>query len=103
MRLKVLGISVMLLGLAMIAVAGLAYRELHNAAKSELAPSADALPLTRLLYPKLFDTGNGDVKAADLAQGAFNRIFIIGCGSFVLVVVGILIVVLPQGPRIRQS
>ena len=106
MAMKVLGACAVLFGLAIIVFAGMAYSELHTAATSELAPNTDSMPLTRLVYPEFFDAGNAGAKPAkpeELAQAAFNRIYIIGGGSFVMVVAGIVMLVLPQGPRIGQN
>lgn len=106
MPMKVLGVFVGLLGLAMIVLAGMTWRELRNAATSALAPTADSMPLTRFVYPKLFDAGNPGVKPAkpaELVQAAFSRIYIIGGSSFALVVAGFVMLVLPQGPRTGQN
>ena len=103
MPIKVIGVLAVLLGLAMFVFAVIAYRELHSAATSEFAPAADSMPRTRLVNPRLFDTGNTGAKPAELAQAAFNRIYIISGGSFVLVVAGILMFVLAQGPRTGQN
>ena len=100
MPMKVLGVFAGLLGLAMIAFAVMSWRELRSAATSELAPTADSMPLTRFVYPGFFDAGT---KPAELAQAAFNRIYIIGGGSFALVVAGIVMLVLPQRPRTGQN
>lgn len=98
MPMKVLGVFVGLLGLAMIVVAVMTWREVRSAATSELAPTA-SLPVTSFVYPKLFDAGNAGAKPAELAQAAFNRIYIIGGCSFSLVVAGIAMLLLPQRPR----
>ena len=106
MPMKVLGVFAGLLGLAMIVFAVTTWRELRSAATSKLAPTADSMPLTRFLYPKFFDAGNAEAKPAkpaELAQAAFNRIYIIGGGSFVLVVAGIVMLVLPQRHRTGQN
>ena len=102
MPMKLVGVIAGSLGLAMTVFAVMAWRELHSAATSELAPDADSMPLTRFVCPELFDTGNAllkPAKPADLVQSAFHRIYIIGGGSFVLIVVGILLLVMPQGSR----
>lgn len=103
---KVLGVIAGLLGLAMAVFAVMAWRELHSAATSESAPSADSMPLMRIVYPELFDTANAGAKPAkpaELAQAAINRIYIIGGGSFALIVAGILMLVLPQGRQTGKT
>lgn len=103
---KILGSFVGLLGLAMIVFAVMSWRELRNAATSELAPTADSMPLTQFVYPDLFkplNAGGKAAKPAELAQAAFNRIYIIGGGSFALIVAGIVMLTLPQNPRTGQN
>lgn len=106
---KIPGAIAGLLGVAMTIFAIMAWRELHSAATSELATSADSMRLTRLVYPQLFESANAGLKPAkpakpaDLAQAAFNRIYIIGGGSCVLTVVGISMLVMPQGLRTRPD
>lgn len=103
---KVLGVSVGLLGLAMVVFAMMTWLELRSAATSELAPTADSMPLTRFVYPEFFKAVNAEGKAAqpaELAQAAFNRIYIIGVASFALVVSGIVMLMLPQKSQAGQS
>lgn len=105
MPIKVMGVCAGLLSLAMIVFAVMTWRELRSAATSELAPTAGSMPLTRFVYPELFDAGNAGVKpgqAAELTQAAFNRIYMIG-GSFSLAFAGFAMLVLPQRPRTGQN
>lgn len=106
MPMKILGAIVGLLGLAMIVFAVMTWRELRTAAKSELAPTADSMPLTRFVYPEFFkplNAGAKPAKPAELAQAAFNRIYIIGGGSFALIVVGIVMLTLPKNTPTGQT
>lgn len=106
MLMRVLGGLAGLLGLALLVFAVMTWRELRRAATSELAPNADSMPLTRLVCPEFFDAGNaGDkpAKPAELARATLNRIYIIGGGSLALVVVGGVVLVLPQCPRAGQG
>jgi hypothetical protein len=91
MSMRILGAIVGLLGVAMIVFAVMTWRELRNAATSELAPTADSMPLTRFVYPEFFkplNAGGKPAKPAELAQAAFNRIYIIAGVSFALIVAG---------------
>jgi hypothetical protein len=95
MPIKILGVIVGLIGLAMIVFAMFAWRELQVAAASPSTPSPASMPLTNFVSPGLFDSGNAGertVKPAELARVAFNKIYIFGGGSFALIVVGILMV-----------
>lgn len=101
-RIKQLGVLAGLLGMAMHVFAILAWRERNSAVTSEVVPSADSMPLTRLVAPGLFDTENAGAmaeKPAELARAAFQRIYIIGYGSLALFLICILLLVVPQGPR----
>ena len=114
MTIKVLGIFTGLLGLAMIVCMVMTWREMQSAMlwreqlstmtlreqmiamKSELAPTPASMPLTSFVCPEFFDTPYAGPKPGKLAQAAFNRIYIIGGGSFALVIAGIVLLVLPR-------
>lgn len=102
MPMKVLGVFAGLLGLAMLVFAAMTWRELRSAATSGFAPTADSMPLTRIVYPEFSDAVNAGAKPAkpaEFVQAAFNRIYIIFGGTFALLVAGIAMLVLPQRPR----
>lgn len=100
MVMKVLGAGIVLLGLVISALAGMAYFELHNAATTDTAPSADSMPLTRIVGLELFDSGDAATKPAALSGTTFNRIYTIGVGGFVLAILGLLMLSIP---RLRGS
>ncbi|MEO1529472.1 MAG: hypothetical protein AAFX06_28960 [Planctomycetota bacterium] len=96
MVVKTLLACFLLVGAAMSVFAGLAYSELHNAATSETPPTANEMPMTKIVGPELFDPGNAGGRPSDLAQIAFNRIYAIGGGGIVLVILPILFVLMPR-------
>lgn len=91
-----IGVFIMLVGLMMLIFMVMAYRELHSAATSVTPPSVDSMPFSKIVNPELFAPGNAGTKPATLAQRAFNRIYMVGGGSFVLVIIGIIILAIPQ-------
>ena len=99
MILKIIGAGVVLLGLAMLIFAGMAYFELHGAATSENASTADSMPLTKIVGPEFFAPGNSGTKPAELARKTFNRIYIIAGGGTISAILGVLIIAVPQGRR----
>lgn len=106
MLLKVLGVSAGLLGVAMLIFAVMAWLELRNAATSPIAPPDTSMPLTRIIYPEFFEpatAGTTPAKPAELAQAVQTRIFIIGGGSLALIVVGIVMLMLPQRSRTKPN
>ena len=103
MIVKGLGALVVLLGLAMLIFAGMAYFELHAAATSETPPSSDSMPLTKIVGPEFFDPGNVGTKPAELARKTFNRIYTIaGCG-IVAAILGVLTLAVPKSGRQHNS
>ncbi|MEM8670396.1 MAG: hypothetical protein AAGG48_22920 [Planctomycetota bacterium] len=88
---KKLGALVLLLGLLGTAFAVLAHWELRAAAMSETPPSADSLPLTKIVCPELFDEGSSATRPAELANVAFRRILIVGGASFFAATLGVLL------------
>lgn len=103
MILKGFGTCVLLLGLAMSIVAAMAYWELNAAATSERAPSADSMPLTKILNPALFAPGDPGAKPAELARTAFNRIYAIAGGGIVAAILGVLTFAVPKSQRQPNS
>jgi hypothetical protein len=110
MKIKVLGVFAGLLGLAMIVSVVVTWREMRSAMTlreqlsamtSESAPTAYSMPLTRFLCPAFFESSAA--KPAELPQVVVNRIYIIGGGSFALVIGGIVLLVLPRRPRIGKN
>lgn len=99
MIMKVLGACVMLLGLAMLIFAGMAYFELHGAATSETAPSVDSMPLTKIVGPEFFAPGNAGTEPAQLASKTFSRIYTIAGGGIVAAILGVLILAVPKSRR----
>ena len=119
MKIKVLGVFAGLLGLAMIVSLVVTWREMRSAMTwreqlsamtlrehlsamtSESAPTAYSMPLTRFLCPEFFESSAA--KPAELPQVVVNRIYIIGGGSFALVIGGIVLLVLPRRHRIGKN
>ena len=119
MIIKVLGVFAGLLGLAMIVslvvtwremrsamtwrehLSAMTWREQLRAMTSESAPTDYSMPLTRFLCPEFFESSAA--KPAELPQVVVTRIYIIGGGSFALVIGGIVFLVLPRRPRTGQN
>lgn len=103
MIVKGLGACVVLLGFAMLVFAGMAYFELHAAARSETLPSADSMPLTKIVGPEFFALGNAGTKPADLARKTSNRIYTIAGGGIVAALLGVPILAVPKSRRQNNS
>lgn len=103
MVMKAIGAGVLLFSLAILAFAGLAYFELHSAATSPTTPSANSMPLTKIVGPELFNTGNTGAKPAALAATIFNRIYAVGGGAMFMAVVAVLILAMPQSRSTKHN
>lgn len=103
MVLKILGSFAVLIGLAMLIFAAMAYSELHSAATSETPPSVDSLPLVKIVCPELFDPGKAGTKPATLARMAFNRIYMVGGVGIVLAVLGAVTVAVTLARGTKQN
>ena len=91
MATKFVGITVLILGMVVAVFSIAAYREFRAAATSEIAPAADSLPLTELIYPDLFVKAETSAKPAELAREVINRIYAIGGLALLLVAVGFIL------------
>lgn len=103
---KLVGAIAVLIGLVTVVFAIMTWRELRAAATSELAPTADSMPLTRVVYPELFELDEAEaqaVKPAELAQSVFNRIYMIGGASLALIFVGLLLRLKRPSPQAVQD
>ncbi|MEZ6133791.1 MAG: hypothetical protein R3C53_02665 [Pirellulaceae bacterium] len=96
---KIIGGFAVLISLAMMIFAALAYSEMHTAATAVTPPSPDAMPLTKIVGPELFEPANTAAKPAELASMTFTRIYIIGGASLVPLALGILLLITRQTPR----
>ena len=96
---KGLSVFLVLLGFGMLMFAGGAYFELRAAATSETPPSADAMPLTKIVGQEFFAPDNAGMKPAELAGQVFNRIYTIAGGGIVAVILGVLILVVTKSRR----
>ncbi|MCA9058804.1 MAG: hypothetical protein KDA85_09900 [Planctomycetaceae bacterium] len=99
---RILGLLIALLGVALFVLSVMSWRELRDAATSGQMPSAEAMPLTRIIYPRLFEIEETVVKPAELARDAFGRISLIGTGSLVLLMIGVVTFVLSQRSQAEQ-
>lgn len=102
MPIRVLGVLVVSSAIAMAVIACMAWFELRSLSTSTRAPTADDMKLTRLLCPELFapaEPGARPIDGAELASLAFRRIVMIGTGSFVLIIAGLVALLLPLGSR----
>ena len=103
MIMKGLGACVVLLGLATFIFAGMAYFELYAAATSETAPSADSMPLTKIVGPELFAPGNAGTKPAEPARNTFSRIYAIAGGGIVAAILGVALLAVSKSRRQNNS
>lgn len=103
MMMKIVGALALLLGLLMLVFAVMAYSELNAAATSETPPPVESMRLTKIVAPELFDQDNASAKPATLARIAFGRIYMIGGGSLVLAMAGVLVLVLGKSRKQPQT
>ena len=96
---KIIGVLALLIGVLMFVFAGLAYLELHGAASAEVPPSPDALPLTKIVGPELFDPELASSHPSDLAGIAFKRIYIVGGASFGSFALGVCLLLAMRNPK----
>lgn len=96
---KIFGVFAVLIGLAMMIFAALAYSELHSAATAATPPSPESMPLTKIVGPELFDPEHAATKPAELASIAINRIYVIGGASLVSLALGALLLMIKQTPE----
>ena len=96
---KIIGVLALLIGVLMIVFAGLAYLELHAAASGEVPPSPDAMPLTKIVGPELFDPEHASSHPSDLAGIAFKRIYIVGGASFGSFALGVCLLLAMRNPK----
>ena len=96
---KIIGVLALLIGVLMIVFAGLAYLELHAAASGEVPPSPDAMPLTKIVGPELFDPELASSHPSDLAGIAFKRIYIVGGASFGSFALGVCLLLAMRNPK----
>ena len=85
---KTLVTVVILAGAAGMIFSIMAYLELRGATTGVSSPSPDAMPLTKLVGPELFDPSMAVKRPSELAELAFNRIYMIGGGSMFMLFVG---------------
>jgi len=85
---KILVAVIVLAGVAGMIFSTMAYMELRGASTAASLPSQDAMPLTKLVGPELFDPSMASKRPSELASLAFNRIYMIGGGSLLLLVIG---------------
>lgn len=101
---RILASVMLLIGILLFIFAALAYSELRTAATSPTAPSADSMPLTKVVGPELFDPDHAKTKPAALAGIALNRIYMIGGGSALLITIAVLVLVItPTRRSSRQT
>ena len=86
---KIFGVVALLTGLVVFVFAGAAYLELRAAGTAAELPSADELPLTKIVAPELFDPDHASTRPSDLAALGFKRIWMIGGTAIGVVALGI--------------
>ncbi len=92
-------IVALVLGVMAMLLAGMAFFELRAAAMSETAPAVDAMPFTKLVGPELFDPQHAQTKPAILAATVFRRIFLIGAGAILIMVLAVVCLAVNRGKQ----
>jgi hypothetical protein len=90
---KILGTLALLFGAAMFAFVAMAYLELRTAATSGAMPSVVEMPLTKIVGPELFDSDDATIKPATLVANVMTRLYLIGAGALLFVMLGVFLVV----------
>lgn len=99
MLVKILGVCMVAVGLFALVFAGMAYFELSNLATSQTVVPMESLRLVKIVGPEFFDPGNTEIRPHELVAIAVNRIYAIGFGGIVLLVVGGLLLMVGQTRR----
>ena len=87
MILKILGLLMDFLGVALLIFAVMAYSELNSLATAA-TPSPEDATLTRIIGPEFFDASSANVKPGELADRVFKRIYFVGACSIAMIVLG---------------
>ncbi|GAB5403020.1 MAG: hypothetical protein Aurels2KO_12510 [Aureliella sp.] len=96
---RLIGALTCFAGVLVLIIAVLAYLELRSAATSPTPPSPDAMPLTKIFGPELFETGSSGRKPVEIARDTINRIYLVGGVSLSFMAIGTLLLMFKQSPR----
>ena len=103
MWVKALSVGGLLFSLAILVFAGMAFSELRSAATSPAAPSANSMPLTKIIGPELFAPGSAGTKPAVLASRILNRIYAIGGVAILLAAISTLFLALTRSQKPERN